>query len=46
MVRFAPFLAALGIAQTFGLALLSLAQEVVQILVIGVKCGLIHYLVA
>ena len=46
MVPFWPFLVALGIAQTFGLALLSLAQEVVQILVIGIECRLVHNPVA
>ena len=46
MVPFGPFLAALGIAQTFGLALLSLAQEVVQILVVWIKCRLVHDLIA
>lgn len=43
---FGPFLAALGIAQTFGLTLLSLAQEVVQILIVWIKCRLVHDLVA
>lgn len=46
ILRFTPFLAALGIAQAFGLALLSLAQEVIQILVVGIESGLVHYLIA